>query len=226
MNVNPPTIGYVWIMRVFLMAAIIIVPLERFLRKVNFCKTMLILVGIVLFQSIIILGEKYVLTNINIFTKYVFDEILPYVVGYTPLLILGLKIRNFSKQQINILLVINLFVIIILAQTLDSIDVNNYKYPPQSLYILYGLFASALLWRIRPWLGFIRPNKFIEYLSVNSMWIYLWHIIPCYIVSRWANIPNAWFGRFLFVLVIALFLERLYKKIINLLPSSIAKAIG
>lgn len=56
---------------------------------------------------------------------------------------------------------------------------QDFKYPPRIYYLSYAIAVSAFLYM---WCDRLTvKNKYIrqaiEYLSSNSMWIYLWHIL-------------------------------------------------
>ena len=61
------------------------------------------------------------------------------------------------------------------------------KYPPDALYLLYGIMASCCICsmvRGKDFSKYYRLNQAIEWLSKNSFSIYLWHIIPVTIIQR------------------------------------------
>lgn len=203
--------------------ALIIPIIYNWVKSMNFAIAGIIIFAIIGLQHYLVMAVVSIDNNI---IRFVLDETLLYAVGYIPIAIAGLKIRGFKQNQLYILIAISAVAILCFIAAHDwTFDPQQYKYPPQSLYLLYGIFASSILWALKPLLAPITTGRVFTYLSENSMWIYLWHIIPVYIVSRWADVPNMWFGRYCIVLLIALALSFIYKSAINLLPSNWSKEL-
>jgi len=221
---NNPSIGYVWIMRIFLMMALIMPILQKWLKNARFITVCIIIFGVIGIQHILV-DAVYLIDNKML--RFVLDETLLYVFGYAPLLILGLKIQSRRKSEMMIFILVCLIAVIGFVWNNDmTFDPQQYKYPPQSLYLLYGLFGCAVLWCLRPVLSPIMTrcatvSKFFTYLSTNSMWIYLWHIIPVYVVAKWAESPDMWFGRYCFVLLLSVLSTYFFQKTIRHFPPNI-----
>lgn len=220
---NGPSIGFVWIMRVFLMMAILIPLLHKFLKNRGFIFTSSVIVLILILQQVLILGVSYIDNKV---VGFILDETLLYAVGYSIIAILGLKITSFTTRQLFYFIVIcAISLTIIIGINNWGFDPQTYKYPPHSQYLVYGIFMSSFLWLLKPILCSLGCSDIYTYLSNNSMWIYLWHIVPVYAISRWSDVPNMWLGRFCTVLIIALVLNYLYSKIIKLLPYKIYNVV-
>ena len=220
---NSPSIGYVWVMRVFLLMALVIPIVYNLLSKANFYVSLLSIFGIIAIQILLI---ECISSLDNKVVRFILDEFLLYTIGYLPLAILGLKIREFSSKEQWIFLILTAIVIIsYLSYNEWVFNPNKFKYPPSSLYLLYGLFASALLWTIKnPLSSLIRCDIF-NYLSKNSMWIYLWHIVPVYLIFPIDWIDNTWFLRYLIVVFTAIGLYWIYSKVITVFPENIRKIL-
>lgn len=207
---NEPSIGYVWIMRVFLLMALALPFLERILRNV---KPM----GVILIAALVILIQPLVIGCVSMIgsssLRIVADQIIPYLTGYSAIAIVGLKIREFSMRELCVSILVA-FTVVVLISVFDDQGFNpqKFKYPPQALYIVYGILGSMVVWSLRGLLAPYVTSSAWRYLSVNSMWLYLWHIVPIYIITPWAEVKHMWFGRFCIVLVSALILNFLYDK--------------
>jgi len=225
---NNPSIGYVWIMRVFLMMALILPILQKWLKNLGFIAVCITIFGIIGIQHILV---DAVYATDNKVLRFILDETFLYAFGYAPLLILGLKIQSIKKNEMMIFILITLLAVIgFVWNNGMAFDPQQYKYPPQSLYLLYGLFGCATLWSLRPVLSPIMARcaaipKFFTYLSTNSMWIYLWHIVPVYYIETNRILPNYWIGRYLIVFFVAIGLNYLYHKIILFFPERIRTTI-
>lgn len=225
---NYPSIGYVWIMRIFLVMALILPILQKWLKNAGFITVCIMIFGIIGIQHFLV-DAVYVIDNKML--RFVLDETLLYAFGYAPLLILGLRIQSLRKKKDMIFILICLFAVIGFVWSHDmTFDPQQYKYPPQSLYLLYGLFGCATLWILRPVLSpivarCVAVSQFFTYLSTNSMWIYLWHIIPVYVILNCSILPDIWLLRFFIVIAFAVGLNYLYKQFISFLPSGIRNYI-
>ena len=218
---NSPSIGYVWIMRIFLLMALIIPLLDKVLKNVRFIVVMISIFIILIAQSIIANLSGYIDNSIF---RFLFDEIILYMVGYSPLVILGLKIKQFKTVEVTAtLILLSIGVMICLMNNDWNFTPNKFKYPPVSLYLMYGLFASCLLWSVKPILGKYITIDGFNYLSKNSMWIYLWHIVPVYMITPIDWIENTWFLRYMIVIFFAIGLYFFYSKIIGFFPEKLRK---
>lgn len=209
---NQPSIGYIWIMRVFIIIALAIPFLYKYSQRQSW-------LAICLSTAIIIVIQHYVILLINLIyletVRFVLSEIIPYLLGYSAIALPALKIKRINTRQMSITLFALILSLLIFFFLYGIESPQLYKYPPQSLYILYGLFCSIGLWKIKPAVIRLIPisNRAIRYLSQNSMWIYLWHIIPVYVVDYFSNIFASWPLRYIFVLTTALICTELYNKI-------------
>lgn len=144
--------------------------------------------------------------------RYALNETLPYLIGYSAIALPAFRIKTLTSKQIIATLGVLLCSIIIMLAINGLVSPQHFKYPPQSLYILYGLFCSIGLWSLKPVIGKLTfiSGCGVSYLSSNSMWIYLWHIIPVYIVAHCYSYFNSWPVRYIFVLTVALILTATY----------------
>lgn len=224
---NTPALGYIWIMRVFIMIALLNPFLYLLVSKGGVVVTSLISIGIIAINYCLEMAIDYIDLS---FMKVALDKTLLYAVGYSAVAVVGLKIRDFTQKQVCTLILIFsvIFIFTMLFYGLKGLPINPnaYKYPPQSLFLLYGIIVSLLLWSIRPKISKYVNSKQFAYLSRNSMWIYLWHILLAYAVATYADNHSLWFVRFCFILVAALGLNAVYQYIIKMLPQNISRAIG
>lgn len=206
---NTPSIGYVWIMRVFIIMALAIPFWYKICQRISWVSVGAITFLLILIQPLIIWSINLIEWKI---LHFALSETLPYLIGYSAIALPAFKIKSLTYKQIIIITGALLCSIIIFLQINGIVSPQHYKYPPQSLYILYGLFCSIGLWSLRPLLGklTIISSRFVTYLSSNSMWIYLWHIIPVYIVTYFNNVFDSWLVRYAFVLTVALLLTGIY----------------
>lgn len=213
---NQPSIGFVWIMRVFILEALLL-PLVysaiTHLKRHHICA---------LLAGLYIAATYLSVTSANFDStviRFVICEYVIYMFGYSIIIILGIRAQNHTFIGLEILIYIVLFLLIGLISMLVSptfIDSPNLsKYPPHGLYLLYGAVCCLLLWSIKP-LYKTKTPKGLTYLSTNSMWLYLWHILPYYAIIPLSKIPNTWVLRYLLVFFGMIILNVAYQRICNL----------
>lgn len=212
-------------MRVFLMMALIIPIFYKILKKGRFWITILLITALITGQCILV--EKISLIH-NKYINFILDETLLYCIGFCPVAVLGLKIREFKNVEIGVLFSICIIAIIFyLLSERASFTPQLYKYPPQFLYILYGLSGCMFMWLLKGILTGLSEAKIFVYISRNSMWLYLWHIIPVIAISQimvFTQIvvtPYLWLGLYILVFSVAILLNILYSKIISLIPEKL-----
>lgn len=191
-------IGYVWIIRVFLLLGIVtplIVKFEKYCKN-NIvygciCIATSLINDLILRMHLTLPGGKYV----NIF----FTEFVMFLIGYIPLFMLGLRMRYAPKGDIKkYVFLIFLYFIIALFTYLTKhgfpiIISPNYKYPPQAYFIIYGAVASSTLWLIKDAINKVicrlKLSSLAMFIGENTIWIYLWHIpfvlYLCPLIEEW-----------------------------------------
>lgn len=178
-------IGYIWIMRVFFVVAILNPIVLKISNKIKNNRNFFIL-------WVLIYISYFGLTNINLIGKsrFLFENILLYGIGWGLISSIGIRIKKITKQEMYIYTSIWLVIFMCLMFKYNFDSIQNYKYPPTMYYISYGMFISFILFIILDsrCIQSIFNNKFVEYISKNSLWIYLWHIIPTYILDIYGNL--------------------------------------
>lgn len=216
---NSPSIGYVWIMRVFIIMALAIPFWYNLSQRISWFYLCVITFSLILIQPLIIVAIDLIEWKI---LRFALNETLPYLIGYSAIALPAFRIKALTSKQITATLGVLLCSIIIMLAINGFVSPQRFKYPPQSLYILYGLLCSIGLLSLKPVIGrlTIVSNRAVGYLSSNSMWIYLWHIIPVYIVAHFNSYFNSWPLRYIFVLSVALILTAIYNYITSNLYKS------
>ena len=180
-------IGYVWIFRVYFFMALISPVLkavsEKCTSKSYTSKSyILILIGLVLINEIVgLLCQTVCAVPIG----EVFSQVVPYLTGYAVALFIGIVVDKMSKGQriIITLLFGSVFVAHMLVFGFELTQTQ--KYPPRLYYLSYAVMASMVCYacanikRLQP----IVRSKIIMWLSQNSFWLYLWHIIPLKVIT-------------------------------------------
>lgn len=198
-------IGYVWIMGVFFIMAILNPIILRISNKIKnnniYFFVLLITYSIYLLLLIIYQNLSGIMDNL-------FEFFILRGYGYSLIAAVGIRINRLNKKEIAILCgtFFILFMLLLFINDFDSI--NNYKYPPTLYYMSYGLCVSLLLYQamsVNCVINFF-DNKFVDFISKNSITIYFWHIISIYILEilNFDFLNYSFLGNFLFNLVFSL----------------------
>lgn len=198
-------IGYVWVIRVFLLVALVAPFIWRFhLRYADnrsyFCW---VLLGYVGYEIAVASALPYATGDMKLLLRDWLFYLWPYALVFA----VGLRVPGLSRQQgwcataIFGLLFAGLagYFAVQHGQWLPS---QKFKYPPQHYYLAYALFIGLLLWQLAPcilvWCRKLLLIRFVLFAGANSIWIYLWHIFA---VQWWH--PQPWAVEYLLVCLIA-----------------------
>ena len=174
-----PSIGYVWIIRVFILMALICPIVFKIVRRTGsilfYCSLILIYLSI----NFIVPALE---SSRSIFIKYLFIELGIYTLAYSLFLGLAFKIKLLNSKGLRICGVISLIILILFGSSMfikgSVFPISaEYKYPPHSIYLLYGAICSIFaFWAT---MDLKLPKiicKIICFISEHSLWVYLWHI--------------------------------------------------
>lgn len=176
-------IGYVWIIKVFVLVAMISPFLFQLHTKITSHKKYFLFLAIIfiVYEAIRYLSLPYIQSGVGKTISFIFHYIIPYGIVFA----VGLRIPLLNNTQIKYLSILNLIMFIILAMILylfygHFVPTQDFKYPPSMYYLAYALFVSCTLWlyseAIQEFIEKIKIAKVIAFMAQNSIWIYLWHI--------------------------------------------------
>ncbi len=168
-------VGYVWIVRVYLLIALIAPLLAKINLKLSDVQYFLFIIGI---ASLNIVVYFFLYTNT---TNLFITEFLFYLLAYG--FVVAVSMRFDPKKKFSLCYVLLSMVGLLIFQILAIVQGKGFspadaKYPPAPYYLFYGLTISMLLY----WAcGFLKIGekkwvKRIVWLSKNSFTIYLLHI--------------------------------------------------
>ncbi len=179
-------IGFVWIFKVYIILAL----LTPFSLKVSTLKTsntkyfLFLLVLYIAYEYALMTLAPYIPQKLEGFFYTVFYIVVPYLILY----LYGMRLGSFTNKQIIYVIITSFFLFILLtsAKYIESghfVPTQNFKYPPTIYYLSYAFFALNLVYLIcRNLLIFDKNIKStIVWLSSNSLWIYLWHIMALFL---------------------------------------------
>lgn len=185
------SIGYVWIIRVFLLIALTAPFIYRYHLYIRSDLHFLFSLGagFAVFELMRHLSIAHIWTG---WVRYLAD-ITHYLIPYSLLLALGLRLPHLSRNYLVIIGLLSGSIYLCIALYLSSlqgsyVSTNNYKFPPSFYYFSYAIFIVCILWPQLPkatqFLAKWRIMPIIVFVSSNSIWIYLWHILVLAYMNR------------------------------------------
>jgi peptidoglycan/LPS O-acetylase OafA/YrhL len=176
-------IGYVWIVRVFILIAIFSPFLLSFCKRIkSHRKYLTLLIAIlVIYEMILAISKPY----LNTLQGYFLEETIFCLVPFAVVFSLGLRLSELSRKSLLSIAAIAFSIFSIEAITLGlmtghTVSTQDFKYPPQMYYLSYAVFVAVLLWVLSHKLSILfdrlKVSPIILFIAQNSLWIYLWHI--------------------------------------------------
>jgi Acyltransferase family len=224
---NDGGIGYVWIIRVFILVAIgapMVYYCNNRIRNTFVYFFLIVILFIIYFQIVDFLISNSLNEKDGIINIFISEYIL-YLIPYSLLFSIGLRAPKLSIKDLILCLVfllVSFLSICIINGDNVFLTINDFKYPPQLLWTIYGTMVSIFLYifvsRINSISYFQKP---IRFLSESSLWIYLWHI---FLLKNWdygiSHIPGwakHFFVKFFIILTLASIITYLQKKTIQVI---------
>ncbi|MBI4489903.1 MAG: acyltransferase [Deltaproteobacteria bacterium] len=177
-------IGYVWIIRVFLLVALVAPLISRYDRRL--ASDGRFLAG----MSVLLLGHEGLrfmcYDHIQEGAGKLVSQFAFYILPYAAIFALGLRTISLKSRLTLVVAGLSLGVFLSMALLLFTqsgrfVPTQEYKYPPSIYYFSYAVFVALMLWLSseKLWLAIakITPiKKFVLLVAQNSLWVYLWHI--------------------------------------------------
>lgn len=174
-------IGYVWIIRVYLLIAIISPIIRKISNSVESNWVYLLFIIMTYFSYEWLLCQNFS----NEHAMFFVSVYLNYAMGFGVIALLAYRYSKFSILQKLVVIMGNLVVFALHILRNGYVSTQTQKYPPRLYYIAYGVFISLLLYELLNVRGIklMCKWKWIIWLSKNSLWVYFWHIIPIKLVE-------------------------------------------
>ncbi len=192
-------IGFVWIFKVYIALAMITPSAIRF-AKLPLSSTAYfgwLLAAYGSFEVAVAWVPKEVLADRSGFLNSVLLTLPPYFL----LFLYSLRLKRLSDRQLLLIGGVGIIVFLIaswyVAETQGFLfPVQKFKYPPRAYYICYGFSAIHFIYFTCRQLDKLASTRPLTWVSENSLWIYLWHILAIYIwrFFEWPTEPEMrWF---------------------------------
>lgn len=177
-------IGYVWIIRVFFIIALVSPILLVLSRKIKNLFTKIFIVYVLLFilQSLCKISEL-----LSGKFSYLFDNLIIISFGYVVCALVGFWVVSLHIKELVIFTSSLIIPFLFLNIFIPFLSISDQKYPPTSFFILYGLSVSLILLTILSnsvLLAKINRISFLHWASKYSLELYFWHMIPILLFSH------------------------------------------
>ena len=198
-------IGYVWVMRVFFIIALVSPLLLNISQKIRNHTIYLSLVIICLFIQLLFL---YIYSKSGgVFAKGLEYILLPGL-GYSVVAAIGIRLKRLHFKSLIVYTLSFLLIFILFLYLNDFHSTQLDKYPPGIHYLSYGVFCSLFLYIVLHFKPVFKifDWRIVYFISRNSLWLYFWHIIPVQLIFVFGldkSIANNFFTRFLFIFIVA-----------------------
>ena len=177
-------IGYVWIIKVFLLVAAVSPFIYQVHRKIPINTIYLALVLIVLscYEIFRIMSQDFFATDAG----QSIASVTHYLIPYSLIFAIGLRLPFMTFKEILWCMAIALGFFISLAIYFwhlegSFVPTQFYKYPPTLYYFSYAVAISCAAWALSGQVVALLNKapilkNLILFIAQNSIWIYLWHI--------------------------------------------------
>lgn len=207
-------IGYVWIILIYLYSALLI-PL--------YSKIKLSYRSILCIVTIYLLYELSYYFRIGTENKFI-DTTFYYIIPYGVLTFLGYHYHKI-KNSYKVMLILTSFTLFIGCGIYYWNEYGSFrlvsiaKYPPRIYYLAYGIAISFILLMIcEKWSCKLYSNTVVRFISKNSLWIYLWHILVLD-VYNFLPLPDIWYIKLMIVSITAGSIVFVVNKTIDLIET-------
>lgn len=220
-------VGFVWIIRIFLLEALI-APIVAYVSKQVNTRRKKVTYIVVLCGLLI--GHE-LLCHFGIYkANVILSDVVAYII---PVFIIcqiayAIFVGNSSKRRIWVAFVLSAvswLSIVLMGMILDGrlLSLQDFKYPFRFYYISYGLMVSALLSLVfDEKRGNALYGKYFEFVGKHSLWIYLWHIAVFYALD-FIGIAMPFWCEFIVLVAAASALTFLQNKIVKSIESVIGE---
>lgn len=169
-------IGFVWIIRVFILTMFITPLIARcnLLIKNDWIYSSII-ICLLVFQVLLFIPSCSIVKSVW------YKQVLLYFVGYQVFIWFGLRLKRINSSVVGLITFILICVDILLCLYrmlycgMNIYDLD-YKTPPYLDYQLYGMAVSSLLFYCKKVFIKISKVRLIQFIGQNTIWLYFWHI--------------------------------------------------
>ena len=176
-------IGYVWIIRVFLLVALVAPLLFTWHQHTSRNNQYFVILALTFLAYELL--RYFLLPYIQPVAGELVSSVVLYLVPYGIIFAIGLRMAQLGTRQLYAIAFVSLAVLIFAGLWLflvhgEFVQTQSLKYPPSIYYFSYAIFISSLLWIhcgfIDHTIEKLKLKPLVLFIARNSIWVYLWHI--------------------------------------------------
>lgn len=209
-------IGYVWIIRVFVLVTLIAPLIRSFSAKIknNTAYLLLILLTLLIYSSVMPWLSAFGVIKVTLL------DLVPYACVFA----LGMRLERLAKDKILLIAALNVLVFSGFALWFwvtehKFVGTQLYKYPPHLYYLSYAIAISLLAYiaadSLLKWVKSMKLQNVVLFVGRNSMWIYLWHIFAIRIKLLFELQFSSFISFYLFVYGLAILFTVVQRYLVN-----------
>lgn len=207
-------IGYVWVIRIYIYIAILAPILYYIYNKINKKILLIAIIFMYLIYSFLVKYSFNLSGNINL----IINVTLLDFIGYSFIIWIAIFTKKITVKKSLILGIFFSICFIFMMLKYDFAPTQNFKCPLRLYYLMYAFSIIYLLNSLLDWLTnkkILIKSKIVIYISKNSMWIYLWHILYLPLVnSLFIEYKFGCLFRFILIIILALITSFIQNKFI------------
>lgn len=197
--------GYVWIIRIFLMIAIL-GPLCGSIIKNRWQ----LLLYYIVYELAVYYSTIFFQTDI----KKHFDQFGTYSLGFLIFFIMGAQYKNYAPKTKKVLFSICALasiggLIYFIFNLEKPFDIGAMKYPPHSFYVYYAISIFSVIFWLKPLIEKINV-PILDFVGSSTIWIYLWHILFLFLIKF-----DHWYLNWITILVLSILITFLQQYFVN-----------
>lgn len=219
-------IGFVWILKIYIILALF-TPIAVYINRhatTNSRYFGLLALGYLGYELTVAFIDPYLQGRLGKILESVIFTAVPYALLY----LYGFRLARLEYKHVVLVSLVSLLIFsglftYKLLETGAPVPTQDFKYPPTLYYLSYAFFAlnAVYLLCVKIRLQGPRQRSLVSWLSSNSLWIYLWHIMAFYIWEFLFPDPAGNYGLFLlksgFLLGMGILCTALQNKLVQLL---------
>ena len=197
--------GYVWIIRIFLMIAILGPLFTNFIKN-----KWQLLIYYTIYEMVVQYSTDLFQPDVQ---KY-FNQFGTYSLGFLIFFMLGAQYRNYDIMSKKVLFIISTLISFggfayFKFHLGAPFDIGALKYPPHSFYVFYAISIFSIIFYIKPIIQKLN-TPILNFIGSSTIWIYLWHILFLFLI----NFGN-WYLNWMAILTISIIATMVQQQLIN-----------
>ena len=207
-------LGMLWVIWVYIVCALLIPIVNTLNLKAGIQWALISLLFVFqVFCSCTDLADNRIL-YCSLFT------IIPYgFLTYWGFFYCDMNTKNKSVLAAGSLIVFGVITAILWYKDGLAFPISDYKYPAQIYFLCYAIPIIVVLLEVLPKFDKYKPSPLVQFISISSLWIYLWHILVLYAVKLFIEDSALWWLQYIIVIFVSVIITWIQNKTVEHLIS-------